>query len=89
MFADQQVIERGVVIAWKGAYGWLRADLPGKPGRADYTGDVFCHFSAIEGQDGKYRHLAPGTRVRFVRQQDNQGRPAAAHVTVDEKAVQQ
>jgi CspA family cold shock protein len=45
--------------------------------RDDGGGDVFVHFSAIEG-DG-YRSLTEGQRVEFQIEQGQKG-PAATHV---------
>ena len=43
----------------------------------DEGGDVFVHFSAIEGQG--FRSLSEGDRVEFTVEQGQKG-PAAAHV---------
>jgi CspA family cold shock protein len=42
-------------------------------------GDVFVHYSAIQGQSG-FRTLAEGDRVEFTVEQGSKG-PAAANVT--------
>ena len=44
----------------------------------DSGGDVFVHYSAIEGQEG-FRNLAEGDRVEFSVEQGQKG-PAAANV---------
>jgi CspA family cold shock protein len=44
----------------------------------DSGGDVFVHYSAIEGQGG-FRNLAEGDRVEFSVEQGQKG-PAAANV---------
>jgi CspA family cold shock protein len=43
----------------------------------DEGGDVFVHYSAIEGQG--FRSLSEGDRVEFTVEQGQKG-PAAAHV---------
>lgn len=60
------------IVKWfssEKGYGFITPDGGGK--------DLFCHFSAIEGEG--YRSLAEGQRVEFEVAQDAKG-PRAANV---------
>lgn len=67
-----------VVFLLQGKVKWFNADKGyGFIEREDGTGDVFVHFSAIQG--GGYRSLEEGQRVEFEVTQGTKG-PEAANV---------
>lgn len=67
-----------VVFLLQGKVKWFNADKGyGFIEREDGTGDVFVHFSAIQG--GGYRSLEEGQRVEFDVTQGTKG-PEAANV---------
>lgn len=70
----QQMVEYGTCVRWKGTFGFIRPDVDGEP-------DVFCHYSALESEDG-YRQLREGQRVTFARVTDRNGRECAGAVRI-------
>jgi CspA family cold shock protein len=63
----------------QGAVKWFSSEKGYGFIEVDGADDVFCHFSAIQG-DG-YRELAQGQRVTLEIEQGKKG-PQAANVTV-------
>jgi len=58
-------------------YGFITCD--------DGSGDVFVHFSAIQGEDDEFKKLFEGDVVEFEIVEGQKG-PQASNLTVIEKA---
>ena len=63
----------GTVKFWNKGWGFITSD--------GGEGDIFVHFSDIDGEEGKFKKLTQGDRVEFSVEQGEKGLQAK-HVVV-------
>lgn len=75
--ANDEKLYSGIVVWFSGSYGFIEWEIEGVK-----QNDLFCYWSDISNQEGKFKTLKKDQKVSFNIGKNNRGQDKAINVSV-------